>query len=218
MTAAERATSTGRGKGTARGKNAAANAAGSSRRAQLLQIAAEMFADRGYGQTTVRDIADAGGILSGSLYHHFPSKEAMITEMLQTFLGGLQERFDAVIAEADGPRAALDGLIAESFRTIDLDRHAVALYQNEQDYLATVPGFEFVAERGLANERIWLSVLDEGRESGAFRADLDAKMTYRFIRDAVWGTVRWYRPGGSITWQHLSDRYLEFVHGGLLSR
>lgn len=196
----------------------AGKAAGSSRRAELLVIATEMFAERGFGQTTVRDIADAGGILSGSLYHHFPSKEAMLTEVLEGFLGGLEERFLAVISEADGPRAALDGLIAESFRTIDAERHAVALYQNEQDYLARVAGFEFVAERTAINERIWLTVLEQGREAAAFRSDLEAKMTYRFIRDAVWGTVRWYRPGGSVTWQDLSERYLAFLHAGLLSR
>jgi TetR/AcrR family transcriptional regulator, cholesterol catabolism regulator len=179
-------------------------AAGSARRAQLLQIAAEMFADRGYAQTTVRDIADAGGILSGSLYHHF--------------LGGLEERFGTVVAESAGPREALDGLVVESFRTIHVDRHAVALYQSEQDYLAGVAGFEFVGEGGQRNENTWLGVLEAGRASGEFREDLEVKMTYRFIRDAVWGTVRWYRPGGKTTWETLAERYLDLLHGGLLRR
>ncbi|WP_300683497.1 TetR/AcrR family transcriptional regulator [Nocardioides sp.] len=193
-------------------------AAGSARRAQLLQIAAEMFADRGYAQTTVRDIADAGGILSGSLYHHFPSKEAMLTELLASFLGGLEERFGTVVAESAGPREALDGLVVESFRTIHVDRHAVALYQSEQDYLAGVAGFEFVGEGGQRNENTWLGVLEAGRASGEFREDLEVKMTYRFIRDAVWGTVRWYRPGGKTTWETLAERYLDLLHGGLLRR
>ena len=216
MSAAEQpATPSTPGKAKAKAKTAAA---GSARRAQLLQIAAEMFAERGYAQTTVRDIADAGGILSGSLYHHFPSKEAMLTEMLTSFLGGLEERFRAVIEASAGPRDALDGLITEAFRSIDADRHAVALYQSEQDYLADVAGFEFVAERGQRNEEIWLEVLEAGRKSGDFRQDLEVKMTYRFIRDAVWGTVRWYRPGGTIGWDTLAARYLDFLHGGLLRR
>ena len=42
---------------------------------ELLELAASMFAERGLRATTVRDIADAAGILSGSLYHHFDSKE-----------------------------------------------------------------------------------------------------------------------------------------------
>ena len=45
-----------------------------TRREELLAIAASLFAERGFKNTTVRDIADAAGILSGSLYHHFDSK------------------------------------------------------------------------------------------------------------------------------------------------
>src|SRR5262249_57938903 len=47
----------------------------SERREEILAIAAKIFADKGYASTTVREIADAAGILSGSLYHHFDSKE-----------------------------------------------------------------------------------------------------------------------------------------------
>ncbi|MDJ0113374.1 helix-turn-helix domain-containing protein, partial [Rhodococcus erythropolis] len=54
----------------------------SGRRDELLEIAAGLFADRGVRATTVRDIADAAGILSGSLYHHFDSKESMVDEIL----------------------------------------------------------------------------------------------------------------------------------------
>ncbi len=56
-----------------------------NRRDELLGIAATLFAERGFRNTTVRDIADAAGILSGSLYHHFDSKEAMVDELLDTF-------------------------------------------------------------------------------------------------------------------------------------
>ena len=60
-------------------------AAAPTRREELLAIAAGLFAERGFKNTTVRDIADAAGILSGSLYHHFDSKEAMVDELLDSF-------------------------------------------------------------------------------------------------------------------------------------
>ena len=63
-----------------------------SRRDELLSLAAAMFAERGLRATTVRDIADAAGILSGSLYHHFDSKEAIVDELLRDFLEGLFTR------------------------------------------------------------------------------------------------------------------------------
>ena len=57
-----------------------------TRRDELLELAAVMFAERGLRATTVRDIADSAGILSGSLYHHFASKEEMVDEVGVTLL------------------------------------------------------------------------------------------------------------------------------------
>ena len=68
-----------------------------TRREELLELAATMFAQRGLRATTVRDIADAAGILSGSLYHHFASKEEMVDEVLRTFLDWLFERYQRII-------------------------------------------------------------------------------------------------------------------------
>jgi len=48
------------------------------RRAELLAAAAEVFAERGYSGTTVREVAEAAGILGGSLYYHFDSLESMV--------------------------------------------------------------------------------------------------------------------------------------------
>ena len=58
----------------------------SERRAEIVAIAGDLFAEHGYAHTTVREIADAAGILSGSLYHHFDSKESMIEALLRDFL------------------------------------------------------------------------------------------------------------------------------------
>ena len=56
--------------------------ANGDRRQAILACAAELFATRGVAATTVRQIADEVGILSGSLYHHFESKEAIVDEII----------------------------------------------------------------------------------------------------------------------------------------
>ena len=53
-----------------------------NRRSEILHEAAKIIASKGYASATVRDIADASGILSGSLYHHFDSKDQMLVEIL----------------------------------------------------------------------------------------------------------------------------------------
>src|SRR3978361_1185148 len=75
---------------------------GPSRRDELLGIAAELFAEHGFNNTTVRDIADGAGILSGSLYHHFDSKESMVDEILRDFLDHLFGQYRATLAEPVG--------------------------------------------------------------------------------------------------------------------
>ncbi|MBU2695232.1 MULTISPECIES: TetR/AcrR family transcriptional regulator [Pimelobacter] len=202
---------------TGRGGRRRANGASSARRAQLLAIAAEMFATRGYSQTTVRDIADEAGILSGSLYHHFDSKEAMLTEILQEFMGNLLQQIREIADAEDSPRAALDGLIMNSFETIHRVPFAVALYQNESALLTTTSEFAFVTKASLDVEKVWLGVLKAGAKAGDFRADLDPGTTYRFIRDAIWSTVRWYNPRGRLQHKALAEQYLEMLHGGLLA-
>lgn len=51
----------------------------------ILEVSLDLFSSRGYGGTSVRDIADAAGLSTGNVYHHFPDKEAIFQELLQQF-------------------------------------------------------------------------------------------------------------------------------------
>jgi AcrR family transcriptional regulator len=191
-------------------------AATSTRRSELLAIAARLFARRGFSQTTVRDIADEAGILSGSLYHHFDSKEAMLTEILRQFMGDLREKFALIVENSDSPPEALEGLIRNTFERIHETPDAVALYQNESGLFVSASEFGFVAEASVEIAKIWQGVLESGRESGDFRPDLDTGLVYRFIRDAVWSTVRWYDSDGRLEHDGIADQYLSMLRAGVL--
>src|SRR5947208_3285828 len=119
----------------------------SERRAELLELAARMFAERGFRATTVRDIADAAGILSGSLYHHFDSKESMVDEILTGFQEELFGRYEEIVARGRGPRETLEAVVTASFESIDQHHHEVAIYQNEATYLAQFERFGYLRER-----------------------------------------------------------------------
>ena len=188
---------------------------GNTRREELLQIAAGLFADKGFKNTTVRDIADASGILSGSLYHHFDSKESMIDEILSTFQAELFGRYDQILGSDDDARTKLERAVRVSFEAIDRHRHEVAIFQNEADYLGTFERFGYLAERNEQSRQVWMRLLTEGVESGALRSDLDVELVYRFIRDTVWVAVRWYRPGGTLTHGDVANQYLTILLDGI---
>ncbi|QGK70340.1 TetR family transcriptional regulator [Allosaccharopolyspora coralli] len=192
------------------------NARGSQRRAELLTIAANLFATRGFLATTVRDIADEAGILSGSLYHHFDSKESMVDEILREFLDYQQRSYDDILGEAEDARTAVIELVRQSFRAMPQYRSAIAIFQNEANHLAQFERFAYLDKAAAEFERMWIRVLQDGQEQGLFRPDLNVKLVYRFIRDTVWTAVHWYNPRGRLTANVIADEYVKLVCHGLM--
>jgi AcrR family transcriptional regulator len=186
-----------------------------SRRDELLELAATMFAERGLKATTVRDIADSAGILSGSLYHHFSSKEQMVDEVLRNFLDWLFARYQEIIDSEPNPLERLKGLFMTSFEAIE-HRHAhVVIYQDEAQRLSGQERFSYLEERNQQQRKMWIDLPNQGVEEGYFRPDLDVDLVYRFIRDTTWVSVRWYKPGGPLTAEEVGRQYLAIVLGGI---
>lgn len=193
-------------------------ARGSSRRAELLSLAAKLFAERGYVSTTVRDIADAAGILSGSLYHHFDSKESMADEILTGFLDELFGSYQEIMSAGLGPRKTLEAVVTASFEAIERRPAEVAIYQNEAKHLMQLPRFAYLTERNAEFRGLWNAILTDGVAEGAFRADLDVELTYRFIRDTVWVAVRWYNPDGALSADAVAEQYLGILLEGIAAK
>src|SRR5206468_5542384 len=115
----------------------------SERRAHLVVLAGELFAQKGYRATTVREIADAAGILSGSLYHHFDSKESIVEALLRDFLDRIGAQYRDIIARVADPVDALRALVHAAFGALATDRAAVAVMLNEYNVLVQYPRFAF---------------------------------------------------------------------------
>ncbi len=196
----------------------AAVSASPERRGELLAIAADVFAEQGYNATTVRKIADAAGMLAGSLYYHFDSKESMLEEILSTFLTELWDGYDTVLQSRLGPRETLEALVTESFREIDRHRSAVAIYQKEAKQLVAQARFQYLTDSQQRFEKTWLTTLERGVAEHVFRDDLDIRLAYRFVRDTVWVAASWYRPGGGHSPEEIARQYLSMVLDGIAVR
>ncbi|KAF0847905.1 TetR family transcriptional regulator [Nocardia caishijiensis] len=186
-----------------------------TRRDELLALAADLFAERGLRATTVRDIADSAGILSGSLYHHFDSKESMVDEILRGFLDDLFGRYREIAAAGLSSRATLEALVLASYEAFDRHHAAVAIYQAEAKNLRDVERFGYIRDFNTEFRDLWHQVLTAGVADGSFRPELDVELAFRFLRDTVWVAVRWYTPGGPITVKNLASQYLTIVLDGL---
>ncbi len=165
----------------------------------------------------MRDIADAAGILSGSLYHHFDSKEAMVDELLDSFQQSLWQQYDAIESSDHTPREKLEAVVRVSFDAIDQHHSEVAIFQTDAAFLASFDRFAYLEERNTRFRDLWTGLLTEGVASGELRSDLNVELVYRFLRDTVWVAVRWYRPGGELSPEQVADQYLHILLDGIQS-
>lgn len=187
----------------------------SERRQALVDIAAELFAERGFQATTVREIGEAAGVLSGSLYHHFDSKETIADEILSTYLDGIVQTYKEIIAANPNPGDALRELVRSAFASLEPHRAAITILQNERSYLADLPRFAYLTKMENEVRRLWVKVLETGISDGVFRDDIDPKLAYKFLRDSIWVAVRWFTPSGRLSVHQLADQYLKLMMEGL---
>jgi len=187
----------------------------SERRDHLVRLAAQLFAEKGFQATTVRQIADEAGILSGSLYHHFDSKESIVDEILSGYLNELLASYRATVEQGGVPRDLLAELVTTAFAALDTHRAAITVMQNDWNYLRRIPRFDYLVKAGEEVESIWVGLLKEGAAQGTFRDDGDPRLTYRLIRDTIWVAVRWYRPDGRLSTRQIAEQYLTILFDGL---
>jgi TetR/AcrR family transcriptional regulator, cholesterol catabolism regulator len=177
-----------------------------------MQTAAELFAQKGFRATTVREIADAAGILSGSLYHHFDSKESIGDEILSSFINDVLADYRAAASSGGSPREVIEQIVRSTSH-----RAALAMLQNDWSYFSTQNRFAYLRKALGEIEQTWIAQLERGKEAGVFRADLDARLTYRLLRDVLWIPSQWGATGGYATGQ-VADAILRLLFDGILSR
>jgi AcrR family transcriptional regulator len=187
----------------------------SERRAHLVSLAGELFAEKGFRATTVREIADAAGILSGSLYHHFDSKESIGDEILTSFLNDVLDDYRVAVAEAPDARAVLERIVRSTVDTLSRHRAALMMLQNDWSYFSSAPRFGYLRDALREIEQIWIEQLEKGVKAGQFRRDVDPKLTYRLLRDILWMPVRWHRPGGQWSPEQVADGFLKLMFDGI---
>jgi AcrR family transcriptional regulator len=88
------------------------------RRRQLVTVALELFAYRGYRATTMDDIAEAAGVTKPLVYQHFSSKRALYLELVDSIAHELQAAVGSAVMEAEGPRQQVERGFAAYFRLV----------------------------------------------------------------------------------------------------
>jgi AcrR family transcriptional regulator len=184
------------------------------RRQEILEAAAGVFHEKGYKATSIQDIADAVGILKGSLYYYITSKEDLLFEILQdVHQQGLQnlERID------ETPGTPLQKIRA--FVKVHVTHNAenlvkMAVFFHDFRSLSPERREIIVAERDLYDKHL-RSLIAAAQREGAVCPDLDPKLTSIEILGMMNWIYHWYRPGGNLPVSALADSMADFVVAGI---
>ncbi|WP_198967770.1 TetR/AcrR family transcriptional regulator [Mycobacterium shottsii] len=147
-----------------------------TRRTEILQNAAALIASSGL-RTSLREIADAAGILPGSLYHHFESKEAILIELIRRYQDDLHQIGRSWQAKLDQPDSRT---VAEKITQLGAAiancavAHRAALQMSFYEGPSADPELmKLTSQRPLAIQEAMLQTLRAGRRSGYIRTEID---------------------------------------------
>ena len=182
-----------------------------SPRGKLLSAAARLFRKHGFDRTTVRDIARETGIQSGSLFHHFASKEDILFAVMMEVIRFNTERLRQAVAGIEDPVEQLRRLIRAELQSIVGDTsEAMTVLVYEWRCLSPEKQQLALAERDIY-ERFWLDSLKAAKQAGAMQAD--PLVMRRLINGMTSWASNWYDPKGSLDLDGLADTILERVTG-----
>jgi AcrR family transcriptional regulator len=192
----------------ARGRPKALPGDDDSRRHQLLRASARLFREKGYDGTSVRDIAHATGMQSGSWVYHFPTKQDILVAAMEQGLVDALARIEAIAERDLAPRRKFEALV----RT-----HLDTLLAPGQDFIPVVlyewRSLEPASRRRVAvplkrYEAVWREAVAALQRTGEWPAR--TKIDVLLLFGALNWMARWYQPGGPLDIDTLSRECVAF--------
>jgi AcrR family transcriptional regulator len=183
-----------------------------NRRADIVRAAGRLFAEKGYSATTIRDIAKAVEMQSGSPFYHFKTKHDMLRAVVLEGIVAIDEAVTRAAGSGTSPRATFEAMLRAHLDQLlgSAGRDFAATLLHESRHLDP----EVLAEVTALKDRyevMWQKALKDLKRAGLI-ADDDA-VTRLFLMGALNWTVQWYRPDGPRSIEQIARHLAAFVLG-----
>jgi TetR/AcrR family transcriptional regulator, cholesterol catabolism regulator len=179
------------------------------RQQRVVVAAARLFAQRGYAETSVPDLAGELGLATGSLYHYFGSKEQLLIEICDQLMEPLLDRARELVSRDADPEQRLRSLVRlwvahvvehrDHMLVFQQQRHAIERGAQWRSVRASRKAFEQLVDDVLAD-------LPTARHTPASR-----RLALSALLGMVNHTAQWYRPSGPLNAQQIADGYVDLV-------
>ena len=166
------------------------------RRAAILEGALELFAVRGYRETTMADVGQRAGIRGPSIYKYFASKQEMLAEIMITTMDCILCNYDTAVAEASDTTDQLKRAVEAHVRY--QARHRLeACVSNREIQSLDEPSRSMLLDRRDKYERGFRDLIERGRAEGNFRVTSPRLASYAILDMGI-GVSVWFREDGPI--------------------
>jgi AcrR family transcriptional regulator len=180
--------------------------------AAVLNIAVAAFNDHGYEATSMGMLAQRLGTSKSAIYYHVSGKEDLLRLALDRALSELELVLTKEMARSGDAGDRLRFVLRGAVEVLVKDLPYVTL-------LLRLRGNTEVERQALARRREFdravAELVDQARDDGSLRADIDARTTTRLLFGMINSIVEWYRPGGPITPERLADDVISVAFDGL---
>jgi AcrR family transcriptional regulator len=179
------------------GTERAPSITGNVSRQRILDVSAQLFFDKGYAATSIRDIADALGLVKSALYNHFESKE----DILQHVVAAEYDRFNAQVIDRDDPERPVLQRLQEFFerhlRVLLADTvlaRVAALPFSRHDLNALTEEHRRAVHRSAsAYQHHLVGLIALGQKSGVLRSDILADAAAKGALGMLNSLMNWYQ-------------------------
>ncbi|ORE95349.1 TetR/AcrR family transcriptional regulator [Acuticoccus yangtzensis] len=175
----------------------------------ILDAAKALIAERSYGAVSMRDIASAVGIRQSAIYNHFPSKQAILGDLMMAHMERLLAAW-AQVRQFHGTAADRLAAFARFHVTYHVDQTDAVFIAYMELRSLEERYFEAVNEMRRRYEYELRTILADGIDEGGFKVR-DIAITARAIIAMLTGVTTWYSEGGRLTTGALADIYVEMT-------
>ena len=177
------------------------------RRAEVVEGAARVFAERGYDQTSVPELAEALGLAAGSLYHYFGGKVQLLRAICDQLMDPLLDRAEDLLAEPREPAEQLRALVRLWVEHVVTHRDHMLVFQQERHVIERGAALRGVRASRKAFERL----AEDALERAGAGATGDPRLALFALLGMVNHTAQWYRPRGRLDATAVADGYVDLV-------
>jgi AcrR family transcriptional regulator len=194
----------------------------SVRKQEVVEVAKQLFAERGVKQTTVREIGANAGIFSGSLYHHFRSKDDIVDYILRDFCAEVLTQYRVISKARVDSAQRLQMMARYGFSMLEEHGPEIVIIQDDYLDLTKFPEkkdsrYQYLVDFNAEIEKRWIDVIQSGVKNRQFKPTTEPRIVYRLIRDAIIGATRWWEPSKGMSTDQIADRIVDIVLYGVIA-